>query len=41
MSRQAAEKLDAAGYSNVEVFEGGLEDWKQAGHGVVGTGDTR
>ena len=26
---------------NVEVFEGGLEDWKQAGHGVVGTGDTR
>jgi rhodanese-related sulfurtransferase len=38
-SRQAAEKLAAFGYTHVEAYEGGLEAWKQAGHGVVGTGD--
>lgn len=41
LSRQAAEKLLALGYARVETFEGGLEAWKQAGHGVVGTGATR
>lgn len=40
-SRDAAQKLGELGYSNVEAFEGGLQDWKQAGHGVVGTGETR
>jgi rhodanese-related sulfurtransferase len=38
VSRQAAEKLSAFGYTRVEAYEGGLEAWKQAGHGVVGTG---
>ena len=37
-SRQAAEKLGAFGYTRVEAYEGGLEQWKQAGFGVVGTG---
>jgi rhodanese-related sulfurtransferase len=37
-SRQAAEKLAAFGYTRVEAYEGGLEAWKQAGYGVVGTG---
>ena len=37
-SRQAAEKLAAFGYTHVEAYEGGLEAWKQAGHGIVGTG---
>jgi rhodanese-related sulfurtransferase len=37
-SRQAAEKLRALGYSGVVVYEGGLDQWKQAGYGVVGTG---
>jgi rhodanese-related sulfurtransferase len=37
-SRQAAEKLAAFGYTRVDAYEGGLEDWKQAGFGVVGTG---
>jgi rhodanese-related sulfurtransferase len=37
-SRQAAEKLAAFGYTRVEAYEGGLEEWKQAGFGVVGTG---
>ena len=39
-SRQAAEKLAAFGYTHVEAYEGGLEEWKQAGFGVVGTGAT-
>jgi rhodanese-related sulfurtransferase len=38
LSRQAAEKLTAFGYANVQAYEGGLEEWKAAGHGVVGTG---
>jgi rhodanese-related sulfurtransferase len=37
-SRQAAEKLAAFGYTHVEAYEGGLEEWKQAGHAVFGTG---
>jgi rhodanese-related sulfurtransferase len=35
-SREAAEKLGELGYSNVEAFEGGLADWKTAGHDVIG-----
>jgi rhodanese-related sulfurtransferase len=34
-SRLAAEKLAAAGYSNVRSFEGGLAAWKQSGRPVV------
>jgi rhodanese-related sulfurtransferase len=37
-SRQAAEKLAAFGYTHAIAYEGGLEEWKQAGYGVVGTG---
>jgi rhodanese-related sulfurtransferase len=37
-SREAAEAMTALGYTNVSAFEGGLDDWKQQGHGVVGTG---
>jgi rhodanese-related sulfurtransferase len=37
-SREAAEAMTALGYTNVTAFEGGLEDWKKQGHGVVGTG---
>ena len=39
-SRHAAEKLAAFGYTNVKAYEGGLEEWKAAGFGVVGTGQT-
>ena len=38
VSRQAAEKLAVFGYTHVEAYEGGLEEWKKAGLGVVGTG---
>ena len=38
-SRAAAEKLESLGYSNVLAFEGGLEEWKKAGHGVMGTAE--
>jgi rhodanese-related sulfurtransferase len=37
-SREAAAELSALGYSNVAAFEGGLDEWKNSGHGVVGTG---
>ena len=40
-SRHAAEKLATLGYSRVEAYEGGLEAWVQAGHGVVGTGSAQ
>jgi rhodanese-related sulfurtransferase len=33
-SRQAGDKLVAFGFTNVRVFEGGLEAWKAAGRGV-------
>lgn len=33
-SRQAAEKLVTLGYTNVVLFEGGLEAWKASGRGV-------
>ena len=37
-SRQAAEKLAGFGYTHVAAYEGGLEEWKLAGFGVVGIG---
>lgn len=40
-SREAAEKLTKLGYSKVEAFKGGLEDWKKTGHGIVGIGSER
>lgn len=40
-SREAAEKLSALGFSRVEAFEGGLTEWKKAGHGTVSTGDEK
>jgi rhodanese-related sulfurtransferase len=33
-SRMAAEKLVKLGYDNVRAYEGGLEEWKQAGFGI-------
>jgi rhodanese-related sulfurtransferase len=33
-SRLAAEKLAKLGYDNVRAYEGGLEQWKQAGFDV-------
>lgn len=33
-SRLAAEKLTKLGYDNVRAYEGGLEEWKQAGYNV-------
>ena len=33
-SRQAGEKLVAYGYTNVRVFEGGLEAWKASGRPI-------
>jgi rhodanese-related sulfurtransferase len=40
-SREAAGRLAELGYTNVEAFEGGLEEWKRAGHGVVTAGSER
>ena len=37
-SREAAEAMTALGYTNVTAFEGGLDEWKKQGRGVVGTG---
>ena len=33
-SRLASEKLISLGYENVRVFEGGLEEWKNAGYAI-------
>ena len=33
-SAMAAEKLHEFGYPNVRAYEGGLEEWKAAGHAV-------
>jgi rhodanese-related sulfurtransferase len=33
-SRAAAEKLATLGFTNVHAFEGGLQEWKAAGHDV-------
>ncbi len=37
-SGMAAEKLRALGYTNVSAYEGGLEEWKGAGHDVESVG---
>jgi len=37
-SGMAAEKLSALGYTNVRAYEGGLEEWKGAGHEVESVG---
>jgi rhodanese-related sulfurtransferase len=37
-SAMAAEKLQALGYTNVRAYEGGLEEWKGAGHEVESVG---
>ena len=34
----AAEKLHAAGYAHVQIFEGGLAEWKASGLPLEGTG---
>jgi rhodanese-related sulfurtransferase len=34
MSRMAAEKLMKLGYDNVREYEGGLEEWKDAGFAI-------
>jgi rhodanese-related sulfurtransferase len=33
-SLQAAQKLMDLGYTNVKAYEGGLEEWKNAGHRI-------
>ncbi len=33
-SRLAAEKLQEFGYNNVRAYEGGLEEWKEAGYSI-------
>lgn len=33
-SKEAANRLTAAGYTRVSAFEGGLEDWANAGHPI-------
>ena len=35
-SKEAANLLLAEGHSNVSVFEGGLENWREAGFALVG-----
>ncbi len=36
-SKTAAEKLDQLGFTNVERYEGGIAEWKQAGHKLAGS----
>jgi rhodanese-related sulfurtransferase len=36
----AAEKLREFGYPNVQAYEGGLEEWKAAGHAVENAGQS-
>ena len=36
-SRNAAEKLEKAGFTNVRAYEGGMQDWKDANYPVEGT----
>ena len=39
-SGYAAEKLQSLGYTNVRAYEGGLEEWKAAGHDVESVATT-
>ncbi len=34
-SRNAAEKLEEAGYTNVKAFEGGMQEWKNAKYQIA------
>lgn len=34
-SKQAAEKLVSLGYTNVQAFEGGIQEWAEAGFPLV------
>jgi rhodanese-related sulfurtransferase len=36
-SHMAAEKLTALGFTNVYAYEGGLQEWEEAGFELVGT----
>lgn len=35
-SKDAAHRLEAAGYQSISAFEGGMEDWIDAGYPVAG-----
>jgi rhodanese-related sulfurtransferase len=35
-SREAANALEQAGFTEVYAFEGGMREWREAGFGVVG-----
>ena len=37
-AKEAQRKLTAAGYTQVEIFEGGIEAWKAAGYELEGSG---
>ena len=37
-SRMAAEKLQTLGYTSVRAYEGGIEEWKAAGHEIEPAG---
>ena len=37
LSPTAAKALESAGYTNVFDFEGGLDEWRRAGLGLVGS----
>lgn len=37
-SRYAAEKLAELGFTNVRAYEGGIEEWKQAGYDIEQVG---
>ncbi len=37
LSPKAAKQLEEAGFKNVVDFKGGIEEWKEAGYGVVGS----
>jgi rhodanese-related sulfurtransferase len=39
-SRYAAEKLTELGFTNVRAYEGGLEEWKQAGYEIERAGQS-
>jgi rhodanese-related sulfurtransferase len=36
-SKNAAVKLEQAGFTNVRAYEGGMQDWKDANYPVEGT----
>lgn len=39
-SRHAAEKLTELGFTNVRAYEGGIEEWKQAGYEIESAGQS-